>query len=71
MDTKNESLNLGLALYGSYGNLAAAGYENEVLKAYANYVIQLTHKDIQDLRRIFLCQFDDRWEDLIRRYKDK
>lgn len=66
-----EGLNLGLTLYGSWGALARAGYANEILKEYANYRIHLTHRDIQEMRTIFLCQFDDRWHQLLDRYKER
>ncbi len=67
-----QGLKIGLTLYGSWANLARAGFHNEILKEYVNYRIQLTQNDIQELRRIFLCpHFDDRWLDLINQYKEK
>lgn len=67
-----EGLKVGLTLYGSWGALSRAGFQNEILREYANQRIELTDNDIQELRRIFLCPyFEDRWQELLAQYKEK
>lgn len=71
MNIKTENLIYAKELYLSWGNLARAGFQNEILKEYANYRIRLTDNDVSELRRIFYCEFSDRWEHLIEQNKEK
>ena len=66
-----EHLNHAKTLYSTWGNLASAGYANQIMNAYANYRIQLTSQDREELCRIFgIYNYDtDGWELLTRRFE--
>jgi len=68
-----ESLNYAKTLYHSYGAIARAGYATQIMRAYAEYKIQLTAQDRDELCRIFsVYNYDTNgWELLTKRFTDE
>lgn len=65
-----EGLNLAKSLYGSWDSVIRAGLGAEVMRAFANYQIQLTGADEQALRQVFYIGYDDNvWNAIIKQYR--